>query len=700
MTVQTSTSTASFAGNGVTTIFPVGFKFNSAGDLVVSLIDDATAGVLPLTINSQYTVSGSGGEAGGSVTLITPPETGQTLSVRRVVDLLQLTDLRNQGKFFAEVHEDALDLLTMIDQQQQDELDVMGGVVAEAAATAAEMVARQESFEVSSGYVDLGAYAGGLTLTALNQVLSYSGELYRASASAVLPLTMSGVWATDSASLVAVGDAVLRQDLGASGDPLRGASMVAFSRNAITSAITSVRGMLSAQEFSLWEFAGEITDKPALNDHTTWDWAPAVTAAIQAPSAVGHTIRVHEGCQIKSTVVVDRSVRFVGSPYKYVKSSFFTLNETIGVMFDVQAHYVSFGDDVFIEGPGKTSSVTGIRVGDGLVNWDMFTMSRNATVFKCGVGVEINTQNWEIGSSSGASTCNVGFKLGGLAASNDRRNGYFNSARAHSCGTAIQLTQQWQALAIVGCDISSCSIGISGALVRSVIGNNVFFNGLGTDINLTAAQSVAIVGNQINGDTVTTNYGHGIAVTGSYVTISGNAISNKGGHGIFATTATSSICGNTVVDSDFFNSLAFSGIKVKGAGNITSGNVSRTSSGGATRQLYGIEYGEATDSIACGNYVQGNKTAGILPGTGNKIYGNSGYATENKGTASIAPGSTSVVVTHGLSFTPTAADISIVATNSTNAAKWWISNITATQFTINVNVDPSTGTQFFGWNAR
>lgn len=119
MTVQTSTSTASFAGNGVTSVFPIGFKFNSAADLVVSLIEDATGGILPLTLNSQYTVSGAGDDSGGAITMISPPAAGQTLSVRRVIGILQPTDLRNQGSFFAEVHEDAFDRLTMIAQQQQ-----------------------------------------------------------------------------------------------------------------------------------------------------------------------------------------------------------------------------------------------------------------------------------------------------------------------------------------------------------------------------------------------------------------------------------------------------------------------------------------------------------------------------------------------------------------------------------------------------
>lgn len=117
MTVQTSSSTASFAGNGVTTTFPLGFKFNAASDLVVLAINDATGAVANLTLNSDYTVSGAGNDSGGSITTTLPADTGVTIKVARVLDILQLTDLRNQGSFFAEVHEDAFDLLTMFAQQ-------------------------------------------------------------------------------------------------------------------------------------------------------------------------------------------------------------------------------------------------------------------------------------------------------------------------------------------------------------------------------------------------------------------------------------------------------------------------------------------------------------------------------------------------------------------------------------------------------
>lgn len=213
MTVQTSTSTASFAGNGVTSVFPIGFKFNSAADLIVSLIEDATGGILPLTLNSQYTVSGAGDDSGGAITMLSPPAAGQTLSVRRVIAILQPTDLRNQGSFFAEVHEEALDLLTMIDQQQQDEINIATALAHEAADSAEAMVGRQDAFEISAGYAEIGDYAAGLSITARNQIFLKDGEYYRASAGLALPYTTTGVWAGESASFVGIGDAVLRQDL-------------------------------------------------------------------------------------------------------------------------------------------------------------------------------------------------------------------------------------------------------------------------------------------------------------------------------------------------------------------------------------------------------------------------------------------------------------------------------------------------------
>jgi hypothetical protein len=47
-------------------------------------------------------------------------KTGYAITIRRVRPLSQTSDIRNQGGFFADVHEDTFDHLVMIDQQQQD----------------------------------------------------------------------------------------------------------------------------------------------------------------------------------------------------------------------------------------------------------------------------------------------------------------------------------------------------------------------------------------------------------------------------------------------------------------------------------------------------------------------------------------------------------------------------------------------------
>lgn len=82
---------------------------------------------------------------------------------------------------------------------------------------------------------------------------------------------------------------------------------------------------------------------------------------------------------------------------------------------------------------------------------------------------------------------------------------------------------------------------------------------------------------------------------------------------------------------------------------------------------------------------------------------NIGWTTETSGTATVLSGTTSVVVTHGLSQSPAVSgrDISVTPTNSLgNAAKFWISTVGATTFTINVNVDPGAATATFVWNAQ
>lgn len=75
-----------------------------------------------------------------------------------------------------------------------------------------------------------------------------------------------------------------------------------------------------------------------------------------------------------------------------------------------------------------------------------------------------------------------------------------------------------------------------------------------------------------------------------------------------------------------------------------------------------------------------------------------GYVTENKGTATVADDATSVDVTHGLSKTPVAQDIVVTPTNNLgDASFYWISDVGATTFRINIDSDPGVSTATFAW---
>lgn len=69
------------------------------------------------------------------------------------------------------------------------------------------------------------------------------------------------------------------------------------------------------------------------------------------------------------------------------------------------------------------------------------------------------------------------------------------------------------------------------------------------------------------------------------------------------------------------------------------------------------------------------------------------------GTATVASGTTSISVTHGAGYTPVAADLVVTPTNNpTNDPGWfWINNVGATTFDINVRNDPGSGGATFSW---
>lgn len=123
MTIASTNNRNDYTGSGATATYPYTFKVFAKTDLLVTKRDTSDIET-PLAVDTDYTVSGVGATTGGSITLTAGNlPSGYHLTIRRVRPLTQSTDIRNQGDFYPEIHEDALDHVIMVDQQQQEEID-------------------------------------------------------------------------------------------------------------------------------------------------------------------------------------------------------------------------------------------------------------------------------------------------------------------------------------------------------------------------------------------------------------------------------------------------------------------------------------------------------------------------------------------------------------------------------------------------
>ena len=122
MTVSSTTTKNSYSGDGSTTTFAYAFKIFADADLTVILRSAAGAETVQ-TLTTNYTVTNAGNANGGNVVFVTAPASGVTVVIRRNMAQTQSTDYVANDPFPAATHEDALDRLTFIAQQQQEEVD-------------------------------------------------------------------------------------------------------------------------------------------------------------------------------------------------------------------------------------------------------------------------------------------------------------------------------------------------------------------------------------------------------------------------------------------------------------------------------------------------------------------------------------------------------------------------------------------------
>lgn len=127
MTISTTTSVVTYAGNGVTTVFSFPFVGDNASTLEV--LYTSPQGVISVLAPTAYTLTinppavGQLWGIGGVVTypiIGSPPvpiSTGSFITIQRIVPYEQTVTISNQGSFYPQAVEQALDLLELQIQQ-------------------------------------------------------------------------------------------------------------------------------------------------------------------------------------------------------------------------------------------------------------------------------------------------------------------------------------------------------------------------------------------------------------------------------------------------------------------------------------------------------------------------------------------------------------------------------------------------------
>jgi hypothetical protein len=170
-----------------------------------------------------------------------------------------------------------------------------------------------------------------------------------------------------------------------------------------------------------------------------------------------------------------------------------------------------------------------------------------------------------------------------------------------------------------------------------------------------------------------------IWINATRISITGNITKGSSSRGI----EIGGNCNRVTVSN---NTIESTGLLISGVSSIFSNNT-----------LSGVSVVESTgadNNLIFGNILYSGGSITKI-GANTKIFRNPGFVTEARGSATITSAATSITVTHGLGLTPTLNQIQITPQTSLgSAARFWISNATSTQFTINVDVAPGASISF------
>lgn len=504
MTVLTTIAKAGpYAGAGTTGPFTVPFRFLDAAHLrVIRSVGNVET---VLVLGTDYTVSGVGATS-GTVTLVAPLPVGQTLTVVRNVPATQEADYVPGDSFPAESHEGALDKLTMITQQLQEEVQRAAKLPASSPSDADALSVALLRVDANSSNIN----AVNANSANINAAVANATNINTVAANVTDVTNFAGVYlgarSADPAtrtngSPLQAGDlyfnTAANQMRGYSGSgwtitaPATDANLVSYLPSGTGAVATNVQSKLR-------EFVS-VRDFGAVGDGVADDTA-AIQAAIDSLVPLGGVVRMPEGrYKTTSPILLKTGVSLIGDGYwndypqlwrKGVTSIF--AEHTGAAMLSLKGAIGCTVSNLSLEGSQAARPRTGILLGRATTASAGFHTFRKVTV--CGwyttaaiytIASEDNYWEdiitWNFGGDAPyglvTSTQDI-FAVDGLVTSTNLTNVFVQlklivtSPLAHSAGIFMEGANHMGSFSFFGCYITQ----FAGAYIRIANGN---IDGLG-----------------------------------------------------------------------------------------------------------------------------------------------------------------------------------------------------------------------------
>lgn len=251
MTISSQTRKAGpFDGNDVTTSFPFTFKTFAKEDVKV-IYTDADEVESILVLDSDYTVSlnaDQNANPGGSVSY-TLLATGEKLTILGNLEYTQETDIQNQGGFYPEIFEDALDKTTMLIQQVKEIADRAVAVPVSSPITSENYLNTINIYKVDAAAS--AAAAAGSEATASSSATAAAASATSASSSAAIATAKAGEAATSETNAESSATAASGSAAAASGSATAAAGSATSASGSAAAAAASASAAATSETNAL-----------------------------------------------------------------------------------------------------------------------------------------------------------------------------------------------------------------------------------------------------------------------------------------------------------------------------------------------------------------------------------------------------------------------------------------------------------------